>query len=132
MVLPRKVALLNKRFLNRVVVHLAPRLPGLAVLHHRGRRSGRRYAIPINVFIRGERYLFALTYGPGTDWLKNVKAAGRCTITHRGRVIALHEPRVFRDPQRSQVPAPVRLVLKQIGADQFLEMRRASTAPRGS
>src|SRR5690625_6162235 len=83
MVLPRKVALLNKRFLNRVVVHLAPRLPGLAVLHHRGRRSGRRYAIPINVFVRGERYLFALTYGPGTDWLKNVQTAGRCTITHR-------------------------------------------------
>ena len=64
MVLPRKVALLNKRFLNRVVVHLAPRLPGLAVLQHRGHRSGRRYAIPINVFVRGERYLFALTYGP--------------------------------------------------------------------
>ena len=43
MVLPRKLARLNKRFLNRVMVQLAPRLPGLAVLHHRGRRSGRRY-----------------------------------------------------------------------------------------
>lgn len=128
MVLPRKLALLNKRFLNRVFVRLAPRAPGLAVLHHRGRRSGRRYAIPINVFVCGERYLFALTYGPGTDWLKNVRAAGRCTLIHRGRVVALHQPRVYRDEQRSQVPAPVRLVLRRIGADQFLEMRAVPPA----
>ena len=122
MVLPRSVARLNRRILTRVVIHVAPFLPGLAVLHHRGRRTGRRYAIPINVFPRGDRYVFALTYGTGTDWLANVLAAGRCTLTTRGRVVALRSPRVFRDEQMTDMPAPVRVVLRRVDAQDFLEM----------
>ncbi len=123
MVLPARLARLNRIGLNRVMVHLAPRAPLFAVLHHRGRRSGRRYSIPINVFVRGDRYLFALTYGAETDWLRNVRAAGRCTVTTRGRVVPLHAPRVYRDESRADMPLPVRLVLGRVGADEFLEMR---------
>jgi hypothetical protein len=36
-------------------------LPGFAILTHVGRRSGRVYRTPINVFRRGDQYLFALT-----------------------------------------------------------------------
>ncbi len=86
------------------------------------RRTGRRYAIPINVFPRGDRYVFALTYGKGTDWLANVLAAGRCTLTTRGRVVALRSPRVFRDEQMTDMPAPVRVVLRRVDAQDFLEM----------
>ncbi len=128
MVLPRWLARSNKRLLNRVLVHLAPVLPWFAVLHHRGRRSGRRYRIPVNVFVHGDRYLVALTYGPDTDWLRNVLAAGRCTLTTRGRVVALRSPRVYRDPSRAGMPLPVRLVLARIGVEEFLEMRAAAPA----
>src|SRR5690606_31834959 len=114
MVLPRSVARLNRRFLNRVVIRLAPFLPGLGVFHHRGRRTGRRYAIPINVFPRGDRYVFALTYGPGTDWLRNVQAAGRCTLLTRGTVVPLHRPRVYRDERMSDMPLPARVVLRRV------------------
>jgi len=129
MVLPRRVARFNRRFLNRAMVRVAPRLPGFAVLHHRGRRSGRRYSIPINVFVRGDRYVFALTYGPGTDWLRNVLAAGRCTITTRGRVVLLRDPRVYRDERRADMPLPVRLVLGRVGVEEFLEMRTVPVRP---
>ncbi|HLV03046.1 nitroreductase family deazaflavin-dependent oxidoreductase [uncultured Georgenia sp.] len=122
MVLPRSVARLNRRFLNRVVIRLAPFLPGLGVFHHRGRRTGRRYAIPINVFPRGDRYVFALTYGPGTDWLRNVQAAGRCTLLTRGTVVPLHRPRVYRDERMSDMPLPARVVLRRVKAYDFLEM----------
>lgn len=132
MVLPARLARLNRIGLNRVMVHLAPRAPLFAVLHHRGRRSGRRYAVPINVFRHGDRYLVALTYGPDTDWLRNVLAAGRCTITTRGRVVPLVAPRVYRDVHRRGVPAPVRWVLRDIGADEFLEMVRAPRPPAGT
>jgi len=34
--------------LNRVTRHIAPWMPGLGVVIHRGRRSGRRYETPVN------------------------------------------------------------------------------------
>ena len=43
---------------------------------HRGRTSGRAYQTPINVFRRGDAYLFFLTYGADVDWVKNVLASG--------------------------------------------------------
>jgi deazaflavin-dependent oxidoreductase (nitroreductase family) len=60
-------------------------LPGFAILSHVGRTSGRTYRIPINVFRRGDHYLFALTYGSDVDWVKNVRAAGGCLLRSRGR-----------------------------------------------
>lgn len=129
MVMPRKLAHLNKRFINRFMVRIAPYVPGLAVLHHRGRRSGRRFSIPINVFVRGERYVFALTYGSDTDWLRNVLAAGRCTITTRGRVVPLHSPRVYRDEQRAQMRPVVRWVLGLIGVTEFVELWTPAAQP---
>jgi hypothetical protein len=41
MPIPRIAARLNRVGLNRLTGRLAPRLPGLRVVVHRGRRSGR-------------------------------------------------------------------------------------------
>ena len=50
MPIPRTVGRWNKVGLNRVTTHIAPRLPGFGVVVHRGRRSGRLYQTPVNVF----------------------------------------------------------------------------------
>ena len=42
---------------------------------------------PLAVFRRGDRRVFALTYGPDVHWVKNVLAAGRCEIVTRNPVI---------------------------------------------
>jgi deazaflavin-dependent oxidoreductase (nitroreductase family) len=84
MPIPRRVGQWNKVGLNRLTRHIAPWLPGLGVVVHRGRRSGRRYRTPVNVFPARDGYLIALTYGPGTDWVKNVMAAGGCELETRG------------------------------------------------
>jgi len=78
MPIPRIVRQWNKAGLNRVTKHIAPWAPGLGVVIHRGRRSGRLYQTPVNVFAAKDGYVFALTYGPDTDWVKNVLAAGGC------------------------------------------------------
>ena len=44
-------------------LHLARWLPGFGVVEHAGRRSGRRYRTPVNVFRPGASYVIALTYG---------------------------------------------------------------------
>jgi hypothetical protein len=41
------------------------------------------------VFPAQDGYVFALTYGPDTDWVKNVLAAGGCELRTRGRAIRL-------------------------------------------
>jgi len=67
MALPRTLARLNKIGLNRVTTRLAPVVPGFGVVVHQGRRSGRRYQTPVNVFRSGSGYVIALTYGPDSD-----------------------------------------------------------------
>ena len=131
MPIPRMVARLNKVGLNRVIKHIAPWAPGLGVVVHRGRRSGRVYETPVNVFTAGDGYVIALTYGPGTDWVKNVLAEGGCEVRTGGRVVRLTAPRVFRDETRHDIRPLQRQVLRLIGVADFLSLS-IEPAPAGT
>src|SRR5262245_46691810 len=87
----------TKRVINPITRRVAGWLPGFAILTHVGRTSGRTYSIPINVFRRGEYYVFALTYGSDVDWVKNIMAAGDCHLRTRGRDVHLVEPTLIVD-----------------------------------
>ena len=93
------------RVVNPVTRRFAGRLPGFGLLTHVGRTSGRAYVTPINVFRRGDRYLFALTYGSEVQWVRNVLAAGGCTLRTRGRDVRLVEPGADRR-REAHAPAP--------------------------
>jgi len=125
MPIPYAVARLNRVGLNRVMRHVAPYVPGHAVVVHRGRRSGREYRTPVLVFPHGDRYVFALTYGRGTDWEKNVRAAGAFELLVRGRRIHLTDPHVYRDEARTDVSPLVRPAITLLGVTDFLAARRA-------
>jgi deazaflavin-dependent oxidoreductase (nitroreductase family) len=129
MPIPRIVGQWNKAGLNRVTKRIAPWMPGLGVVVHRGRRSGRIYQTPVNVFVTGDSYVFALTYGPGTDWVKNVLAAGGCELRTRGRTIRLTSPRLFHDEARRDIRPLERQVLRVIGVADFLSAKTATAAP---
>lgn len=102
-------------------------LPGFAILTHRGRSSGRQYRTPINVFRRGDHYLFALTYGSEVDWVKNIMAAGGCQMRTRGRDISLVEPELFVDPQLRLMPWPLAVFLGRVNrVTETLRMRVAT------
>ena len=133
MPLPLRLARLNRRLTNPVLWPIVARLPGLGFgrIVHVGRRSGRRYRTPMLAFRRGQRVVFALTYGRRTEWLQNVLAAGSCDFETRHGTLHLVEPRPFRDPDRRPVPAVVRPVLGWIHAADFLEMRVAADARSG-
>lgn len=85
MVVPRRVARFNRAVFNPVVRPLAQRLPGLGVVQHRGRRSGRAYRTPVNVFRSGGDYVIALVYGTDSDRVRSVTAAGGCELRVRGQ-----------------------------------------------
>ena len=110
---------------NPIARRFASWLPGFGILEHRGRKSGRTYHTPINVFRRGDWYVFALTYGADVEWVKNIVAAGGCTLRTRGRDVRLIEPELFIDPSRRLMPPVVRIVLRFDRATEFLRMRIA-------
>ena len=128
MPIPRVVGQWNKVGLNRVTRRIAPWMPGLGVVVHRGRRSGRVYQTPVNVFATGDGYVLALTYGPDTDWVKNVLAAGCCELMTRGRVISLTSPRLFHDETRRDIRLLERQVLRALGVADFLSLEVAPAA----
>jgi deazaflavin-dependent oxidoreductase (nitroreductase family) len=123
MPLPRTVGKLNKAGLNRVTRHVAPWAPGMGLIVHRGRRSGRRYETPVQVFPIEDGYVVALTYGPGADWTKNVLAAGGCELRTRGRTVQLTEPRLYQDATRQRIRPAERQVLRLLRVSDFLELK---------
>ena len=128
MPIPRIVRQWNKAGLNRVTKQIAPWAPGFGVVIHRGRRSGRLYQTPVNVFAAVDSYVFALTYGPDTDWVKNVRAAGGCELRTRGRAIQLTSPRLYHDQSRQGIRPLERQVLRMIGVADFLSLKTSPAA----
>jgi deazaflavin-dependent oxidoreductase (nitroreductase family) len=112
------------RYLNPITRPLARRLPSFAILTHRGRTSGRTYRTPINVFRRGDAYIFLLTYGSDVQWVKNVLASGSCSIETRGRVVKLIEPELITDPELRPAPPLARFIERHVaGVTQYVRMR---------
>lgn len=119
------------KYLDPVLRPVAAWIPTFAVMTHRGRRSGRVYRTPINVFRRGDAYLFFLTYGADADWVKNVMAAGSCSLRTRGRDVALVDPVLIEDRELRDAPPVPRFIERRVaGVDAFLRMR-AKAQPRG-
>jgi deazaflavin-dependent oxidoreductase (nitroreductase family) len=124
MVLPRGLARFNRRATNKVLGKLAGRVPTFAVVRHRGRKSGRAYETPINVFSTPEGYLAALSYGRDSDWVKNVIAAGGCELKVREGWVPLTNPRIVRNEKRTNMPVGARQFLALPGVVDFLYLDR--------
>ena len=124
---PRRLARLNRRVTNRLVAPIARRAPGLGVVVHAGRRSGRSYRTPVTVFRTPRGYVIGLVYGADSDWPKNVLAAGGCTLLTRGAAVPLTAPRRVHAGHHPSIPAPARAVLRMLGVRDYLELDTTRT-----
>jgi deazaflavin-dependent oxidoreductase (nitroreductase family) len=118
----RPMAALHRGFTNRIMSRFASRLPGFAIVVNVGRRSGRIYRTPVNVFWHRGRVLIALTYGRESGWVSNVLAAGGCKLEARGDSYQLFAPVVVHDPSRRQFPFLIRAILRFINAHDYLQL----------
>ena len=125
MPLPKTLARFNVRVTNPILRRLVIRLPWFAIVTHVGRHSGRRYETPLMLFRRDGEVAIAMTYGPDTEWAKNIIAAGGCEARIRRGTIRLIEPRRARDPDHRRFPRPIGLVLRLLRADDVLLLRMA-------
>jgi deazaflavin-dependent oxidoreductase (nitroreductase family) len=96
------------------------------VVVHRGRKSGKSFRTPVNVFVRGNTYVFALTYGEGSDWVRNVQAAGGCELVTRRATVGLTAPRVEHSDTRTELPRVVRTILRATNVHDYLILDRAA------
>jgi deazaflavin-dependent oxidoreductase (nitroreductase family) len=118
----RWLAKFNIAVTNRITGLFAGWLPGFGILTHVGRKSSKVYRTPINVFRASNGFIIALTYSSQSEWVKNVLAAGGCELKTRGKEYKLSAPNVVRDPTRQRFPIPVRVVLRIVGADEYMEL----------
>ena len=94
-------------------------------IEHRGRRTGREYQTPVEVFRTEGGFIIALTYGPGTDWLRNIQAAGSAELHTGGQVFRVSEPHVYQDETRAGIRPAERQVLRLLGVSDFVHLKAA-------
>ena len=91
--LPGRIRTVNKYVTNRLLrVFVQLSLGPFALLRHIGRRSGKPYETVIWVWLLGEGFVIALTYGPKVDWYRNMVAAGGGEVFWHKRVYAVGKP----------------------------------------
>ena len=101
-------------------------LPLFAVVHHRGRRSGRSYTTPVGARRTTDGFVIPLTFGERVDWFRNVQAAGACVIRWKGADYPVIEPAVVDWATAWSAFYPVeRVLVPLIGIKQFVRLRNA-------
>ena len=117
------------RVLNPLLGRMAGRkhLKMAAQIHHQGRRSGKPYMTPASARLDGTTFWIPLTFGPGSDWCRNVRAAGGCSITWNGVEYRAARPVVIDrgaalPGARAAFKPQERAMLRLLGIRQFLRL----------
>src|SRR5688572_17685463 len=110
--MPTWLPRVNQRIVNPVQRLWAPWLPPWALIEHTGRRSGAVHRTPVLAFGGADDTLcIVLFYGPRTQWLRNLEAAGGGWVTRAGRRRAITGTRVVRDA--ATLPAAPSLAVRR-------------------
>jgi deazaflavin-dependent oxidoreductase (nitroreductase family) len=116
------------RALNRLTIRLSGKrwFPLWAVMHHRGRRSGKLYATPIAARRTPDGFIVSLAFGKEADWVRNVLAAGACVITWRGADYNEVDSRVVEWSEgKAAFNSAQRVFLRLAGIRAFMQLRDA-------
>jgi deazaflavin-dependent oxidoreductase (nitroreductase family) len=99
-------------------------MPLYGVLEHRGRRSGKVFHTPIVVRPTSDGLIVPMPWGETTDWFRNVRAAGECTIRWKGRSYTLYQPEVVNAAQaQSAFGGFQRSAMQRFGIERVLQLR---------
>jgi deazaflavin-dependent oxidoreductase (nitroreductase family) len=98
----------NRKILNPFTLSFAGRRGSIyTAFVHEGRRTGKNYATPVLVYRQGDAFVAPLPYGEHVDWLRNVQAAGGCTVIWQGQAYRSCTHRSSR-PRRGCRPSQAR------------------------
>jgi deazaflavin-dependent oxidoreductase (nitroreductase family) len=130
--LPHFMRHVNRVFTNRLTGTFAWVVPPLAVIHHVGRKSGKRYKTPVVAFRSREGFVVPMTYGRDVDWARNVVHAKGCELQHMGRRHALSHPRIVGGKAAApHLPAGMRGVLVAANLPGFVLLDEKKSTSKG-
>lgn len=111
--LPRFMRRVNRVFTNPLLGSVGWLVPPLAVIHHVGRTSARRYRTPVVAFPTATGFVVPMTYGRDVDWARNLIKAHGGELVRLGRRFTLRNPRIVGGAAAyPHLPAGVRSVLR--------------------
>lgn len=129
MTFPRPMAAVSRR-LNPLALPLMRRLPPFAVLHHRGRRTGRSFDTPVQAYSTPAGWVIGLAYDYNAPFALNLMAAGDGEMTRGGRRYRITQPRRAGREVLELLPALVGLQMRLVGIDEFLQFDAAPMQDR--
>jgi hypothetical protein len=95
-----------------------------ALVEYSGRKTGRRYRLPLATRRTRTSFLFPVAFGPGSQWPLNVLATGGCAVRWNGRWFTATDPRIIgADEAIPQFAALERPILRAIRTERFLAVR---------
>jgi deazaflavin-dependent oxidoreductase (nitroreductase family) len=130
---PSRFVRIAMRPMTRILNPLMRKLAGrrhvrmAAEVRHVGRRSGRSYVTPVGARVSGDVAVIPLTFGNQSDWSRNVRAAGGCSIRVNGQDYDATAPefvdRASAGPLVRPVFGPVtRAGFRMLGIKQYLRL----------
>jgi len=132
--LPRFMRRVNRALTNPVMGTFAWLAPPLAVVHHVGRKSGKRYQTPVLAFRSRTGFVIPMPYGRDVEWARNIVAASECGLVQMGRRVRLYNPRIvgFKAAE-SHLPAIARTALRAANLPGYVLLAREGerTQPGG-
>jgi deazaflavin-dependent oxidoreductase (nitroreductase family) len=105
------------KYMNPAIRPMANYLPGMSVIKHRGRTSGKQYETVVSAYRKGDTLAILLAHGK-TNWVKNILAAGEADIRLGRHDLHLVNPRlVTAGTDDSSLPGIARSSVKRgVGA----------------
>ncbi|OBI88988.1 nitroreductase family deazaflavin-dependent oxidoreductase [Mycobacterium sp. 1245805.9] len=114
----------NKYLLNPLMVQLAGHKHWYAAaITHTGRRSGKQYTTPVVAERIADGFVIPLPYGTDVDWLRNVRAAGRATISSQGEDYEVAQPEIIDAAEAlPMLSAQRRRTFERVGIGGYLRL----------
>ena len=115
----------NKYLLNPLMLRLAGRKNWYAAaIKHTGRRSGKQYTTPVVAERTADGFVIPLPYGTDVDWLQNVRAAGRATISSEGENYEVVQPEIIDAAAAlPMLSAQRRRTFERVGIEGYLRVK---------
>jgi deazaflavin-dependent oxidoreductase (nitroreductase family) len=127
MQLPQWLARFNRYFTNPIQRIWAGWAPGMGILEHAGRKTGKQYRTPLGAFPTADGVAIVLTYGPDRDWLKNITATGGAHMKRYGKTIELVDPVVVPKAEAAHLVKGLwKPVIARLPFEQAVVLKRAA------
>ena len=109
------------KYINPVLRPLSAWLPPLAVVHHRGRRSGKDFATPVQAYRTGGGFIVGLAYNRNAAWALNLLAADGGQLSRAGRRYDLTHVRRSGPDALDRLPRAAAQMMRKLDIEDFIE-----------